>query len=41
MALILDRAGVTLDVELCRYLVYLDMRGPTGVLELVRRLEQA
>src|SRR5215467_13047706 len=39
VALILDRAGVTLDPELCRYLVYLDLRGPIGVLELAELVE--
>ena len=39
VALILDRAGVTLDAELCRYLVYLDLRGPIGVLELAELVE--
>ena len=40
IALILDRAGVTLDPDLCRYLVQLDLRGPTGVLELAELVEQ-
>ncbi|HEX4214474.1 MAG TPA: MarR family transcriptional regulator [Candidatus Dormibacteraeota bacterium] len=40
VALLLDRGGVTLDVDLCRYLVLLDLRGPTGVLELAELLEQ-
>jgi DNA-binding MarR family transcriptional regulator len=39
VALLLDRAGVTLGVELSRYLVLLDLRGPTGVLELAELLE--
>jgi DNA-binding MarR family transcriptional regulator len=39
IALILDRADVTLDPELCRYLVYLDVRGPAGVLELAELVE--
>jgi DNA-binding MarR family transcriptional regulator len=34
LALILDRAGVTLEADLLQYLVHLDLRGPTGVLEL-------
>ncbi|WP_242907685.1 MarR family winged helix-turn-helix transcriptional regulator [Actinomadura terrae] len=37
--LILDRAGVTLDPELCRYLIHLDLRGPIGVLELAELAE--
>jgi len=40
IALILSRAGVTLDPELVRYLVYLDVRGPLGVLELAELAEQ-
>lgn len=39
VASILHRAGVTLDPELCRYLVHLDLRGPTGVLELAELVE--
>lgn len=39
VATILDRAGVTLDPELCRYLVHLDLRGPTGVLDLADLVE--
>ena len=39
VALILDRAGVTLDVDLCRYLVHIDLRGPIGVLELADLVE--
>jgi DNA-binding MarR family transcriptional regulator len=38
--LLLDRAGVTLDAELARCLVNVDLRGPIGVLELAQRLEQ-
>lgn len=38
--LLLDRAGVTLDPELCRLLVFLDLRGPLGVLELAELAEQ-
>lgn len=40
IALILNRAGVTLDPELCVYLVHLDVRGPMGVLELAELTEQ-
>jgi DNA-binding MarR family transcriptional regulator len=40
VALILDRAGVTLDAELCQYLVHLDLRGPTGVLELAELVDR-
>lgn len=40
IALILNRAGVTLDPELCVYLVHLDLRGPMGVLELAELTEQ-
>jgi DNA-binding MarR family transcriptional regulator len=39
IALILDRAGVTLDQELARYLVYIDLRGPIGVLDLAELAE--
>ncbi|MFY9932268.1 MAG: MarR family winged helix-turn-helix transcriptional regulator [Streptosporangiaceae bacterium] len=39
-ALILDRAGVTLDPELVSLLVHVDLRGPIGVLELAELLEQ-
>lgn len=38
--LLLDRAGVPLDVELCRYLVHIDLHGPIGVLELAELVEQ-
>src|SRR3954454_14849981 len=34
LSLVLDRAGVTLGLELCQYLVHIDLRGPIGVLEL-------
>jgi DNA-binding MarR family transcriptional regulator len=34
IALVLDRAGVTLDLDLVQYLVHLDLRGPLGVLKL-------
>jgi DNA-binding MarR family transcriptional regulator len=37
-ALLLSRAGVELDAELAAYLVLLDVRGPTGVLELAELL---
>ncbi|MFD0689477.1 MarR family winged helix-turn-helix transcriptional regulator [Actinomadura fibrosa] len=37
--LLLDRAGVTLDPDLCRYLIYTDLRGPIGVLELAELAE--
>jgi len=37
-ALLLARAGVELDADLAQYLVLLDMRGPTGVLELAELL---
>ncbi|MFD1544905.1 MarR family winged helix-turn-helix transcriptional regulator [Nonomuraea guangzhouensis] len=37
--LLLDRAGVTLDADLCRYLVHIDLRGPIGVLELAELAE--
>jgi DNA-binding MarR family transcriptional regulator len=40
VALILDRAGVTLDAELCQYLVHLELRGPMGVLELADLVER-
>lgn len=39
-ALILDRAGVTLDPDLAAYLVHIDLRGPIGVLELAELVEQ-
>jgi len=39
-ALLLSRAGVALDADLARYLLLLDMRGPTGVLELAELLGQ-
>lgn len=38
--LLLRRAGVTLDAELCRYLVHVDLHGPIGVLELAELVEQ-
>jgi DNA-binding MarR family transcriptional regulator len=38
--LLLDRAGVTLGLDLCRYLVHVDLRGPIGVLELAELVEQ-
>jgi DNA-binding MarR family transcriptional regulator len=37
--LVLDRAGVTLDQELCRYLVYIDLHEPIGVLDLSELVE--
>lgn len=37
--LILDRAGVTLGIDLCRYLIHIDLRGPIGVLELAELVE--
>ena len=40
LKLILARAGVTLNLELVRYLIYLDLRGPLGVLELAELVEQ-
>src|SRR5262245_6031115 len=40
VALILTRAGVTLDQQLCVYLVHLDLRGPMGVLELAELVDQ-
>jgi DNA-binding MarR family transcriptional regulator len=40
VALILEYAGVTLDAELCQYLVHIDLRGPIGVLELAEIVEQ-
>jgi DNA-binding MarR family transcriptional regulator len=40
VASILERAGVDLDPELCQYLIHLDLRGPTGVLELTGLVEQ-
>lgn len=40
VALILDRAGVTLGADLCRYLVHIDLRGPVGVLELAELVER-
>jgi DNA-binding MarR family transcriptional regulator len=40
LALILDRAGVTLEPDLLQYLVHLDLRGPTGVLELAELTDQ-
>ncbi len=39
-ALLLSRAGVALEADLAQYLVLLDMRGPTGVLELAELLGQ-
>jgi DNA-binding MarR family transcriptional regulator len=39
-ALILSRAGVTLDPDLAQYLVTVDIRGPIGVLELAELLDQ-
>jgi len=39
-ALIMDRAGVTLDPDLVACLVLIDVRGPVGVLELAELLEQ-
>jgi DNA-binding MarR family transcriptional regulator len=39
VALILDRAGISLSAELCRYLVTIDLRGPIGVLELAELVE--
>jgi DNA-binding MarR family transcriptional regulator len=39
IALILDRAGVSLSAELCRYLVTIDLRGPIGVLDLAELIE--
>jgi len=38
-ALLLDRAGVTLDPGLAQYLVTVDLRGPVGVLELAELLD--
>lgn len=40
VAAILDRAGVTLDADLCQYLVHVDLRGPIGVLELAELVDQ-
>jgi DNA-binding MarR family transcriptional regulator len=37
--LILNRAGVTLGADFCRYLVHIDLRGPIGVLELAELVE--
>ncbi|HUN36388.1 MAG TPA: MarR family transcriptional regulator [Trebonia sp.] len=39
IALILDRAGVSLSAELCRYLVTIGLRGPIGVLDLAELIE--
>jgi DNA-binding MarR family transcriptional regulator len=39
-ALLLDRAGVTLDPDLAQCLVAVDLRGPIGVLELADLLDQ-
>jgi DNA-binding MarR family transcriptional regulator len=39
-ALILNRAGVTLDADLAQYLVHIDLRGPIGVLELAELVER-
>jgi DNA-binding MarR family transcriptional regulator len=38
--LLLNRAGVSLDADLARYLVLIDMRGPIGVLDLADLVEQ-
>jgi len=38
-ALLLSTAGVALDADLAQYLVLLDMRGPTGVLQLAELLD--
>lgn len=38
--LVLERAGVDLDLDLVRCLVNVDIHGPVGVLELAERLEQ-
>jgi DNA-binding MarR family transcriptional regulator len=40
LTLILDRAGVTLGLELCQYLVHIDLRGPIGVLELAELVDR-
>jgi DNA-binding MarR family transcriptional regulator len=40
LAVLFDRAGVTLDHELIPPLVQIDFRGPIGVLELAELLEQ-
>jgi len=40
ISLILDRAGVTLAMDLCRYLIHIDLRGPIGVLDLAELVEQ-
>ena len=39
-AALLSRAGVALDSDLAAYLVLLELRGPTGVLELAELLDQ-
>jgi DNA-binding MarR family transcriptional regulator len=39
-ALLLSRAGVTLDPDLAQYLITIDLRGPIGVLELAELLDQ-
>lgn len=39
-ALLLSRAGVTLDPDLAQYLVTIGLRGPIGVLELADQLDQ-
>jgi DNA-binding MarR family transcriptional regulator len=39
-ALIMDRAGVTLDDELMACLIFVDVRGPIGVLELAELVER-
>jgi DNA-binding MarR family transcriptional regulator len=40
LSLVLDRAGVTLGLELCQYLVHVDLRGPIGVLELAELVDR-
>jgi DNA-binding MarR family transcriptional regulator len=40
LALVLDRAGVTLDLDLFQYVVHLDLRGAIGVLELAELVDQ-
>ncbi|MDN3355336.1 MarR family transcriptional regulator [Actinomadura sp. DC4] len=40
LALVLDRAGVTLGLDLCQYVVHLDLRGPMGVLELAELVDR-
>jgi DNA-binding MarR family transcriptional regulator len=39
-ALLLSRAGVTLDPDLAQYLVSIDLHGPVGVLDLAELVEQ-